>query len=173
MAVKDNYANRFFVKGFEDVAGTPKFVEVPTYSNAFAHEAFLVHRLEYFFRPADFDLLVAAGDMIACALTTSNNISTITEYDSASDPAVQDLCQVHFNLRGAAASFQFRDQPIVHDFTSLPGGGIMVPARPLFICINGESLASVVTAGVRGWFTRMELKADEYIDLVDAFRLIR
>lgn len=174
MPTMDKFANRFCVQATEAIAGTIKFFEVPTYVDAFSHKAFLMHRLEYLVSITDTAALVGAGDMIACALCSANNITSIIgSINYLAEPGLIDLMQLQFELRGAAASFQMREAPIMHDFTQLPGGGILVPARGLYVAIQGASLAAACQCVVRGWFTQVELKADEYLELVDAYRIIR
>jgi hypothetical protein len=173
MAAQDKFANRFCVTVGETIAGTIKYVEVPTYVEAFSHRAFLLHRLEYHVPPGDLDMIIGATDSICMALTSVNNIGSISGAIAPEDPGLIDLVQFQECLRGAAASFSFNNMPLMHDFTSLPGGGILVPARPIYGAIQGVSLAAACKGYIRGWFTQVELKADEYLELVDAYRIIR
>jgi hypothetical protein len=40
------------------------------------------------------------------------------------------------------------------------------------VAIEGTSLASAGTAQVRGYFLQKQLKADEYLELVDFYRIV-
>jgi len=170
---KDVYANRFNVHLSETIAGTARFVEVPTYANAFSKEAFVIHKLEYAFSQTDLDSLVANQDGLVACLSTANHMSSIAIGAAFPEPGIIDMVQIMANLRGAAATLFLRDAVVTHDLSTLPGGGIIVPARPLFVGVQGIGLGAAVTVDVRGWFTKVDLKDQEFIELVDAYRLIR
>jgi len=58
--------------------------------------------------------------------------------------------------------------PLVSDFTSLPGGGKLVPANPLWIggMTEGAAAASVFRAQVE--FTFVQLSDQEYLELIQS-----
>lgn len=172
MPAKELYANRFSVHVSETIAGTRAFAEVPTYAAAFSKEAFIIHRLEYAFTDASLDALVANDDMLMAGLCTSNKVYGLNPVDSFPEPGVLDVVKITGNLRGAAANLFLNQIPIVKDFTNLPGGGFIVPSRPLFVAVQGGGLVAAVTVDVRGWFTRVELKDAEFLELLDAYRLV-
>jgi len=62
--------------------------------------------------------------------------------------------------------------PFVRDFSGLPGGGLIIAPRPLFVAVKGNSLATAVTASLRAYFTVINLSADEYLELVDFYRIV-
>ena len=170
---KDIFANRFAVQVIAINDGEPAFTEVPTYTSAFSKEAFILHRIEYHFKYSDLDLVVAADDEINAGITTSNKVTAIDSNSmDEKDPCLIDVVRITAALRGAAANMSFIHGPIISDFTSLPGGGIIVPSRPLFGCAEGKNIVANVTCRIRGYFTRIELKADEFLELVDAYRMI-
>jgi len=170
---KDIFANRFGVEVDSLVDGEASFTEVPTYASAFSKEAFIIHRLEYHFRYSEYDLVVAADDEICAGITTSNRVASIDSFafDEA-DPCIIDVVRVTAGLRGAAANMSFLHNPIVTDLSALPGGGIIVPSRPIFGACEGKNIAGNVKCRIRGYFTRVELKADEFLELVDAYRMV-
>lgn len=169
MAVKDVYANRFEVHCLEATANSGVYVEVPTYMSAFSKEAFVIHRLEYLFPMATLRLILDDADSIQAFVSTNNSISTV---HATNEPGLLDYVEVSRLAYGTAASASLHLNPIVHDLSSLPGGGIIVPARPVFGSLKGTSLASPATVRIRGWFTRVELKAEEWLELVDSYRLV-
>ena len=169
---KELYANRFSVHVSETIVGTRAFAEVPTYAAAFSKEAFIIHRLEYAFTDACFDALVANDDILMAGLTTSNKVAGLNPPDSFPEPGVVDMVKITGNLRGAAANLFLNQIPIVKDFTSLPGGGFIVPSRPLFVAVQSSGLVAAATVDVRGYFTRVELKDNEFLELLDAYRLV-
>lgn len=170
---KDQFANRFAVSVTESVAGTPTYTEVPTYASAFSKEAFIIHRLEFSLPFTILQLLVAAGDYINVILASANHYTSLTSQEMYKEPGVIDHFHIGAELFGAAANMMHATMPIVKDLTTLPGGGIIVPARPLYVGVHGVSVAAQVTVFVRGYFTKVELKDAEFLELMDAYRMIR
>lgn len=172
--LKDTYANKFYCRAVESAANTCTYAEIPTNTDIFSKVVFLIQRLEIYFTRTTFNLLLATNDEINVALTASNKIlyldSTYRAY--LSDPAIIDLTTFGLGTFGAAASGFPLTWPYIKDFSSLPGGGLLVAARPLYIGIQGYSLATAADVFVRGFFTRKELKTEEYLDLVDYYRMI-
>jgi len=172
-ATKDQYANRFNVHVAEASVGVPSFVEVPTYASAFSKEAFVIHRLEYWIQNSHFNQLVADADRIMMALTTANHYTTLNAAAAFPDPGIVDLCEVFSHLIGTAANALIQTFPIIKDFTNLPGGGLIVPARPIFVGVMSSGVATGISIDVRGYFTKLELKDNEFLELLDAYRMVR
>jgi len=171
--IKDQFANRFAGTVTETVAGTIAIEEIPTNVDVFAKQAFVLHRLEYIIPSTVLALMIGANDSISIAIVNSPNVVNITPTSmNPTDPAVVDIFNINFSLRGAAANFAYQQMPFVRSFTDMPGGGLIVAARPLYIAIQGDSLAAVAGAYFKGYFTRKELKPEDYMDLVDYYRMI-
>lgn len=170
---KDQFANRFSVHVTEAGVGIPSYEEVPTYASAFSKEAFIMHKIEYFFPSTCLNALVADSDILYAALTTQNFQTTLAPLTSVREPGVVDMIEIRAHTVGAAANFVMMEQPFIHDFTSLPGGGLIVPARPIYIGVSGAGIAVAASVDVRGWFTKIELKDAEFLELIDAYRMIR
>jgi len=163
----DNYANKMYGTVTEAVAGTLKFAEINTNVSVFDKAAFVLHRLEWFITLADLEKIAGTGDGIYAALTSSQNISSL----GLDNPAVIDL----FQLTGDWATtvgFQIFEQPFIRDFSNLPGGGLIIAPRPLFVAVQGVSLASAISAKLRAYFTIKQLSAEEYLELVDFYRIV-
>lgn len=163
----DNYANKMYGTATESVAGTLKFSEINTNVSVFDKAAFVLHRLEWFISLTDLEKIIGAGDGIYAALTSSQNITSL----GLDNPAVIDL----FQLTGDWATvvgFQLMEQPFVRNFDGLPGGGLIIAPRPLFVAVQGVSLASAVTVKLRAYFTVKQLSAEEYLELVDFYRIV-
>lgn len=169
---KEAFANRFAISCAESAAGTVAHAEIPTYASAFAKEAFIIHRLEYIFTATDLANLTAQGDVICAGITTTNKTTSMLAPDASKDSSVLDFINLVTMLRGTAATLFVHQNPVVKDFTNLPGGGIIAPSRPLFLAVQGLAMGATVNVYCRGWFTKVELKADEFLELVDAYRLV-
>lgn len=151
----------------ESAANTLTFREVQTNVSVFDKAAFVLHRLEWYIDATTFNLIVASDDTFRMALTSSQNITTL----GLDNPAVIDLEELQGKV-SSAVGFQYRDAPLIRDFSSLPGGGLIIAPRPLFIAVQGVSLASAGTAKLRAYFTIKNLSAEEYLELVDFYRIV-
>lgn len=166
---RDKYANKVYGAVTESGANTLTFAEIKTNVDVFSKAAWVLHRLEYFLRAADLDLIVGNLDTIMLALTSSDKLTTIDQ----STAGVIDLFELggHF---ATSVGFAYRDNPVIRDFSGLPGGGIIIAPRPLYVAVKGTSLASAVgPVTLRGYFTQLQLNADEYLELVDFYRIVQ
>lgn len=164
---KDIYSNKFYGTATESAANTLTFAEIQTNVNVFSKEAWTLQRLEWYIPTGTRGLVVDSADLFQCALVSSNKISTL----DLSDPTVIDLMELGRTWLTAVGVETF-DQPIVRDFSNLPGGGLIIAPRPLFVAVQGTSLATPGTGAVRGYFTKATLSADEYLELVDFYRIV-
>jgi hypothetical protein len=163
----DKFANKFFGTVAESAANTLTFAEIQTSVSLREKMAWVLHRLEYHFTPSAYNQLVAADDRLAIALTGSNALPSL----SIIQAAVIDLMTLDLAFASAVGR-QNIIQPILRDFCSMPGGGLIIAPRPLYIGVQGTSLAAACGVTVRGYYTEMELKADEYLELVDFYRML-
>lgn len=164
----DAFANKFYGTVTESDANTLTFAEIQTNIDVFARKAWILHKLEWFLSAAQLNKLLAEDDVLTAALCSSNKAATL----SLSDASVIDLFQIDARLV-SQAGFELRYSPISRDFSSLPGGGLIIAPRPLFVAVKGTSLASAIAAEVRGYFTAVDLNADEYLELVDFYRIVQ
>ena len=165
---KDKFANKFFGTVVESAANTLTFAEIKTNVSVFDKQAWILHRLEWYFTSTMLALLLGANDSITLALTNSDKLNTV----DLSSAGVIDMAEFqHHNL--SSVGFQDELFPVTRDFGSLPSGGLIIAPRPLYIAVKGTSLATAATVAVRGYFTSLELSADEYLELVDFYRIVQ
>ncbi len=163
----DSFANKMYGAVTESGANTLTFAEINTNVSVFDKAAFILHRLEWFIPSTDVDKIIAAADKITCALTSSQNTVTL----GLDNPAVIDLLEVAIAVQTGVGYTQ-NVMPFIRDFSNLPGGGLIIAPRPLFLAVKGTSLASAVHAECRAYFTVKSLSADEYLELVDFYRIV-
>jgi hypothetical protein len=166
--VRDGFANKFYGSCTESAANTLTFNEINTGQNMFDKKAWILHRLEWDIDLAIVQALAAAGDGFTMALTSSNLINTL----ALSSPMVIDRLLYEHQFFTAVAA-QAMNTPVIRDFTGMPGGGLLIAPRPLYVAAQGTSLAAAQTAEVRGYFTQIDLNAQEYVDLLDFYRLVQ
>lgn len=163
----DRYSNKFYGTVTESAANTLTFAEIQTNLNTFSKIAWTLSRLEWFLSPSVVDLIGAADDTITMALVASNKMSSL----DLSDPAVIDYFELGMKSF-SGAGFNFWESPMIRELGTLPGGGLLIAPRPLYLAIQGTSLASAATVECRGYFTQQELSDAEYIELVDFYRIL-
>jgi len=164
----DKYANKLYGTVTETGANTLTYSEIKTNVSIFDKVAWIIHRLEWYLAATELDKLLGLGDSITMALTASDKAAAL----ALNDASVIDLMTInHKDL--TAVGFSDYPTPFIRDFSGLPGGGLIVSPRPLYLAAKGVSLASAVTAQCRGFFTVLELSADEYLELVDFYRIVQ
>ncbi len=158
---KDRYVNTAFGSVTESAANTLTFNEIQTSISIFEKVAWIISRIEWYLPTATLALLAAADDLFDMALTASNNISSL----ALNAAAVIDLNT--FQNGNVAPSW-----PMVRDFSQLPGGGKIIAPRPLYVALKGTSVASAGSVQCRISFLQMVLTPDEYIELIDFYRIV-
>lgn len=165
---KDTYANLAYGSAIEAAAGTMAFSEIQTGVAIFEKVAWLINRIDYFFSKTYVNLILDNADAVSGGLTTSN---TLVAFE-LSDPSLLDMHSIGAYNLGAAASGALYPNPIVKDLSGLPGGGILVPPSPIYVAVRGISLAAVMKVEMRIHFTFINLKPEEYWELVESRRII-
>ena len=162
----DKYCNTAFGQVTESAANTLTYSQIQTGIALFQKVAWKVERIEWYWGQQH--NMIASGDYMQAALVSSNKMTGL----SLDDPAVLDLMEWHANLQGAAANLTTYKIPEARDFTELSGGGILIPGNPIFVAAQGTSLAAAQTISCRIRYTLIELKADDYWELVEATRFV-
>lgn len=164
----DSFANKFYGEVLESAANTLTFGEINTAVNLFSKTAWVLHALEWYVKIQHIANLDAASDCLNCALVSSDKIDTL----DLSNPGVIDLFRIQLMLR-SAVGYSYENMPIRRSFNDMPGGGLIIAPRPLFVAIQGEGEANASLVAVRGYFTQIDLSADEYLELVDFYRIVQ
>ena len=164
---RDVYSNKAYGSVTESAANTLTFSEISTNVNVFDKMAWIVNRMEWYCPPGTLNLLVGAGDALQIALTSSQNLSAL----GLDNPGVIDMFQLSYYTVGGANA-KIWNMPFIRDFSTLPGGGIIIAPRPLYVAIVGTSLATPASAEMRMSFQQKVLSADEYLEMVDFYRIV-
>lgn len=170
-SVTDRFANMATINNIESAANTLTFKKLETSFGTFEKVAWIIHRIEYYLNSPS-TAWNGTDDTLTVALTVSNSIASLITGAAITDPAIID--QVAFGRFdwGAAASGIMVEKPFVHDFTSMPSGGLIIPPAPLYGAIQGSGMASVGLCTQRIYYTIKQLATDEYWELVEARRLL-
>jgi len=165
---QDKFANKFYATVTESAADTLTFKEIQTNVDVFSKSAWVLHRLEYYVAAATMDLIQENLDSLQLALTSSDKMAAI----DLSNSGVIDYCEFESILQ-TAVGFSYVQMPLTRDFSILPGGGLIIAPRPLYLAVDSTALGAAATVAVRGYFTQLSLSADEYLELVDFYRIVQ
>lgn len=165
---KDNYSNLAYGFAEEIAAGTIAFGEIHSGVSMFEKVAWLVSRIEYNFVNTFMNLMIANTDVFHAGLTATSAMTAL----GMSDSSVIDRISIQRTDFGTPGSAQLTHMPIIKDFSTMPGGGLLIPPNPLYAAVQGISMAAVVKVSLRIYFTYVSLKPEEYWELVESRRII-
>lgn len=161
---QDKYTNVLNVSVTQSSANTLTFEEVDVGLNLFDRVGLLISRMEYYNNEEG--ELAANGDYIRMALTASNQITTI----SAQERAVIAMMEKQVIDHGTPASATLVHEPWVQDWSSLPGGGLLVAPKPLYVACSSAGLSAASRTDLRMFFTIIKLRDADYFELVESRR---
>lgn len=161
----DKYSNVAHIQVTEPTINTLTYRKLETGIALFEKMAWIISRIEYYWMaPA----LAVTTDGVEMAITTSNNPAALTP----DQVAVIDMSRiVRFDM-GTASSGMILTLPMIRDFSELPGRGLIVPPNPIYLAVQGIGQPAVVTMDCRIYYTAIQLKGDEFWELVEARRII-
>lgn len=165
---QDLFSNKGYGAVVESAANTLTFSEIQTNVSIFEKVAWVLHRIEWYITQATYGLLADGADHLEMALVASANITDL----GLDVPAVIDVLDL-MRFQASGVGFTFDTMPKIRDFSSLPGGGLIIAPRPLYLAIKGTSLASAGSSECRFYFTQKTLSAEEYLELIDFYRIVQ
>lgn len=169
--VQDNFANMASMTLIESAANTLTYKKLETSIGTFDKIAWVIHRIEYMLY-MNSTCWNSTDDSVSVALMVGNQRTSIVDQGTFIDPTIIDYFRAARNDFGAAASGFLMQLPFVKDFTSLPGGGLIIPPAPVYGAVHGVGLATAGGCIMRLYYTVKELSTEEYWELVEARRLL-
>jgi len=165
---KDQFANYAILSVTESAANTLTFKKLETGISLNEKVAWIIARIEYFINSITATTFNSDSDILTYGLSLSNAFAT---------PALTENTIIDHNVIarldfGAAATGGLHRMPFVKAFSSLPGGGIIVPPTPLYLYAKGTGLAAADTVVARIHYTLLTLAVDQYWELVEARRVL-
>lgn len=165
--IKDTQANIAAVRVVESAANTLTLLRFNFPFSVLDKVALIISRIEYW--PESLDQLNSATDTQTVALAAATSLVDIT---NQADPTIVDSVRIARHDLGAAASGFFMASPIIKDFSTLPGAGLMVAPSPLSAAIKGTGAGGAMQCWVKLFYTYKSLSTDEYWELVESRRII-
>jgi hypothetical protein len=163
----DKFANIAAIQVTESAAGTITYAKFNFPYSIMDKMALLINRIEYL--PQSITALNSSGDSVLIGLIAA---SGITDLSNQADPVLLDSTRLVRNDLGAAATGTLHQFPFIKDFSSLPGGGILVAPSPLCAAIKSDGAATAMNAWIKFFYTAVSLSTDEYWELVESRRII-
>lgn len=163
---QDQRANYACILVTESAANTLTFLKFNFPFSIMDKMALNICRIEY---TVDASQLNSTADQVCVALTMGSTIANILVQ---SDPLLIDSHRIIRRDFGAAASGILEVTPFIKDFSTLPGGGLLVAPNPLCAAIQAAGAAAACSAYVKLFYTYRELETDEYWELVESRRVI-
>lgn len=162
----DKYSNIIDITFATTADATLAFEEVNLGMSMFEKKGLLIHKWYVEFNNNFVTEMNQESDRVRVALTQSSELTSI----SLGQPSVIDMKEFEILEYGTAGNAQMIDWPSERDYCNLPGGGLLVSPRPLYAaCITAGFGASVstITTYIRLFFTLVDLKGDEYFELLE------
>lgn len=166
MPAQDKYSNLIQVAVTQSAANTLTFTSVDLGLTIFQKVGIVISRMEIYPQAGVFGEFVADGDTFIYGLTQSNQITTLSPDENSVVYRYTQFLKVY----GAATAIWEYNDPITADFSTLPGGGLIIAPRPLYAAVDSNSVAGTPEIIFRIYFTIIELKADEYFELLESRR---
>lgn len=160
--VKDIYSNRAFETVTMSAANTLTFEQIQFGVGLFQGTALILNRIEWFPLGATILELVAVADHLEFALTNRDDLANL----NPTNQSVLVRKRIQAVMVGAVVSLEHIVTPLVSDLSGLPGGGLILPANPLYIgaLTAGYANAAIVRAVL--YFQFKQLTDAEYIELL-------
>lgn len=163
IAKVDQYPNRAMQRVTMSGANTLTFAQVRFGVGLFQGIALVLHKIEYYPTLASIIELSGATDNLMMALTNRDDLTTL-------DAVTLNIIAKHtaFGLTTGAAASQIREKPYITDFSTLPGGGMIVPANPMFIALDSAGFVAAGVMDVIIYYTMKALSDADYVELIQS-----
>ena len=161
-AKKDEFPNRALEVVTLSAANTITFSQIRFGVGVFQGVALVVHRLEFHPTAATWQEIVANTDVLQFGITNRDDLTTL-------DPSSQNAIYVERHIAhvsGTPATGWIDRNPVVADFSTLPGQGLIIPANPLYLGGLTAGFTAAATIRLVMYYTFKTLADSDYIELI-------
>jgi len=163
-AKTDQFPNKAIQRVTQAAINTLVFQEINFAAGVFQRIALVIHRITYTPGSGMWSDLLTGSDLFRGGITVSNGIVDLAR----THPELIDQVEYVGFVSGTPASGEIVRGNVMNDFTSMPGGGILIPASPVYVAIYTSGFASVANMDVQIDFTFKELADADYIELIQS-----
>jgi len=157
---EDKYANILYERVIESSANTLTFKAISLGASLFDKIGILISRVEFYQHTAE---LAAVGDTIQFGLSASNSWAVATPAEGS----IITLDTLSIADYGTAGNNQIFITPLAHDFGMLPGNGLLIAPKPLYLFVVGASLPNPGEVRMRLYFTIKKLSDSDFFELLE------
>lgn len=161
---EDRFANIAAVRAQESAAGTLTFAEILTGISLGQSLGIVIDEIDYYPGSGSIDDIVAAADWLACALCSSNDMTSIV---AMNDRRIIHSMALTGATHGTPANQAVHVLPYVYQFFP----PIIIAAPRLYLGVHGNSLATAVLCDMRMFYRFMPLTPQDYLELAETFVL--
>ena len=147
---------------------TITFGQVAIGMSIFDYAALIISRIEYVVGRTTWAELSVNTDEFQMAITGSNTIGDL----GSNRPEVYDYMIIDAHQVGTPGNYMVFPQPLIHDFSTMKGGGLLVPAQDLYLGLDSLGFAAAGSGLARVYFTVKALGAADFIELVQRLRVL-
>lgn len=169
MAKKDIFAQKAYAKVTESAAATLTFEELSLATELDKKKAMIIHRIEYYPTETLYPGLIGANDHYRFGWATSNSITDV----GPDIVEVFDRVVLSYNELMGGGGINQGQAPIVRNFSEMPGGGLIVPVKRMYLFVQGSSVAVAGVVESLLFYTIKDLTDADYIELVEALNLLK
>jgi hypothetical protein len=160
--VRDVYPNRAFESVQMSAANTLTFSQIQFGVGLFQGVAAVIHRVEWYPDKDSIQELLGMSDTVTMALTNRDDLAAL---DPRNQSVLASMTLIPI-IVGAVVSLWNEKVPFVSDFANLPGGGLIVPANPLYAGMVTAGAAAASYMDVIVYLTFKELADADYVELI-------
>ena len=161
---KDSFVNRALQRITMSAANTLTFQQVNFAVGIFQGVAIVIHRIKYYIGSTAWRETILSTDSFQVGLTVSSQLSDI----AMTHVEVIDQQEIIGVSTGTPDDFKQVMMPIVSDLSTLPMGGMLVAANPIYLAVASAGLTTAIVVDVDMLFTFIELSDADYIELIQS-----
>lgn len=154
------FANRALTTMTMSAANTLTYSQVRFTTGLVEKVALVIHRIDFIPTGTSVREIVAATDSMTLAFTMSNAMTTLYAWD----PRVLAMIEV----TGIGVAVERYLTPLSMDFSSFPGGGILIPPNPIYLAMTTSGAAAASAANACMWFSYRQLTDADYLELIQS-----
>jgi len=135
-SLADKYLNRAYARIDMTAVDTVTFQQIRFSTGLFEGIALVLNRIKYYPLVTTLRAVAADTDYWIMALTTRDDLTSL-------DPNSLSVLDTVSSI-GVGAGVEPVQRPIISDFTNAPGGGLLIPANPLYLAMDTAGFGAVV-----------------------------
>lgn len=158
----DVYPNRVVDRVVMSAANVESFQQIRFGTGLFGGVALVIHRLEYHLMHASMIQLIDVADSLLFGLTNRDDLTSLAPQNLN----ILDTNMLSPIMAGSVVGIQISVLPIIKDFSTLPGQGLIIPPNPLFLAADSVGFATAAVVDLVMYYTFKHMSDADYIELV-------